>query len=70
MDCAYCVANVLICLNVFFMFVIGSFSFIPRLLIDGTCVVALVPNVKTMSGATFHPLVMVLLMSIDTLCFS
>lgn len=70
MECAHSMANVLMCLNIFFMFVIGSFSFISRLLINGICVVALVLDVKTMSGATFYPHVMMLLTSIDTLCLS
>lgn len=51
-------------------FAIGSFTFIFRHVIDGTRVVAIVPDVKTMSGATFYPLIMMLLMSIDTLWFS
>lgn len=70
MGCTYYVANVLICLNVFVPFAIGSFTFIFRHVIDGTRVVAIVPDVKTMSGATFYPLIMMLLMSIDTLWFS
>jgi hypothetical protein len=46
------VAIMLICLNVLLIFIIGSF--ISKLFIDGMCVVALAPATKTMSGATFH----------------
>ena len=62
-ECSYCVAIKLICLNVFLIFVIGSSSIFSRFFIDGMCVVPLAPATNTMSGATFHPLVMVLLMS-------
>ena len=44
----------LICLNVFFIFMAGSLSFVSKFLIDA---------IKTMSGATFHPFVVMLLMS-------
>ena len=52
---------VLICLNVFLIVVIGSFSFVSKPFIDGMCVVALAPTTRTMSGATFHLLVMMLM---------
>ena len=47
----------------FFIFMRGSLNFVSRFFIDGMCVVALAPATSTMSGATFHPLVMMLLMS-------
>jgi hypothetical protein len=40
----------------------GSLSVVSRFFIDGTCVAALAPATNTMSGATFHPLVIMLLM--------
>ena len=52
----------LICWNIFFIFMRGSLSFVLRFFIDGMCVVALVPATSTMSEATFHPLGMMLLM--------
>ena len=61
--CAYCVAIMLICLNVDYIFMIGSLSFVSRFFIDGMFVVALTHATSTMSGATFHPFVMMLLMS-------
>ena len=36
---------------------------VSKCFIDGMCVVALAPATITMSGATFHPLVIMLLMS-------
>ena len=62
-ECAYCVAIMLICWNVFFIFMRGSLSVVSRFCIDGMCVVALAPATSTMSGATFQPLVIMLLMS-------
>jgi hypothetical protein len=61
-ECAYCVAIMLICWNVFFNFMRGSLSIVSRFFIDGMCVVALAPATNTMSGATFHPLVIMLMM--------
>ena len=62
-DCAYCVAIMLIYLNVLLIFMIRSLSIAYGFFIDGMCVVPLAPATNTMSGATFHPLVMMLLMS-------
>jgi hypothetical protein len=42
---------------------IGSLNLVSSACIDGMCVVALAPTAITMSGATFHPLVLTLLMS-------
>ena len=53
----------LICLNVLLIFVIGSLSIVSEFFIDEMCVVVLAPATDTMSGATFHPRVMMLLMS-------
>ena len=50
-------ATVLNCLNVQLIFVIGTFSLISKLFIDGMCVMAFAPTTKTISGATIHPLV-------------
>ena len=55
--------HVLIWLNVLLIFIIGSLSIVYGFFIDGMCVAALPPATNTMSGATFHPLVMMLLMS-------
>ena len=46
-----------ICLNIFLTFAIGILSFVSKLFIDGICVEALAPTSRTVSGATFHPLV-------------
>ena len=56
-------AILLICLNVLLIFMTGSSSIVSSLFIDGMCVAALAPATNTMSGATFHSLVMMLLMS-------
>ena len=46
------------------IFVTGIIGFVSKLFIDGICVVvALAPTTKTMSGAMFHPFVVILLMS-------
>jgi hypothetical protein len=63
MECAYCVAIMLICLNVFLIFMIRSVSVVPSFFIDGICVVPLAPAISTMGGATFQPFVMMLFMS-------
>ena len=62
MECAYCVANMLICLNMFLIFVIGIVNVVSNLYIDGVCVVNLAPATSIMSGATFQPFVMMLFM--------
>jgi hypothetical protein len=61
-ECAYCMATMLICLNVIMISMARSLSFVSNLFIDGMCVMALAPAAKTMSG-TLHPLVMMLLTS-------
>ena len=40
-----------------------DFCFVFKFFIDGICVVALAPVARTISGAMFHPLDMMLLMS-------
>ena len=62
-ECAYCVAIMLICWNVFFISMRGSLSIVSRFFIDGMCVVALALATNIMSGGTFHPLVIMLLTS-------
>lgn len=62
-ECEYCLAIMLTCLNVFFIFVIESFCFISRLSLMVCAWVAFMSDVKIMSGATFHPLILMLLMS-------
>ena len=63
MECAYCVAIMLICLNVLLILVIGSVNVVSSFFIDGICVVPLAPAASTMSEATFQPFVMMLFMS-------
>ena len=41
----------------------GSFGLVSKLFIDGICEVALALVAKTMIGATFYPLIAMLLMS-------
>jgi hypothetical protein len=54
----------LICLNVSFIFVIGTLSVVSSFFfIDGMCVVPLAPTTNTMSGATFQPFAMMLSIS-------
>ena len=62
-ECAYCMVILLICLNVLLIFVVWSLSFVSSSFIEGMCVVVLAPAASTISGVTFHPLAMILLMS-------
>ena len=62
-ECAYCVAIILICLNVLLIWVVGSLSIVSSSFIEGMCVVALAPDGSTISGAMFQPLAMILWMS-------
>ena len=53
-----------ICLNnMLLIFVRGNFSFVCKSFINGICVVVLALAVMTISGATFHPLDVKLLLS-------
>ena len=63
MECAYCVAIVLICLNIILILVVGSLRLVAKFFIDGIFVVVLALATKNMSGAMFHPLVVMMLMS-------
>ena len=63
MECAYCVAIMLICLNVFLILVIGSVNVVSSFSIDEISVVPLTPATSTMSGATFQPFLTMLFMS-------
>lgn len=54
---------ILVCLNVFLIFMAGSSSFVSKNFNDRLCVVAFALATKTISGATFHPLIVMLLMS-------
>jgi hypothetical protein len=53
----------LICLNILLIFMPKSLSIVTSLLVDGMYVVALAHATYTMSGATFHPLAMMLVIS-------
>ena len=55
-ECAYCIASMLICRNVLLICGMGSLSCVSKVFIEGIWVVALAPEAKTMSGATIHPL--------------
>ena len=48
--------------NMLLIFVMGSFTVVSRLFIDGMCEAALALTTKTMIGATFHLLIAILLM--------
>jgi ABC-type amino acid transport system permease subunit len=52
-----------ICLNVFMILVVGILSFDSSSFIEGIWIMALAPMASTISGATFHPFAMILLMS-------
>ena len=56
MEYAYSVAIMLICLNVFLIFVIGSVSVVSNFFIEGICVVPRAPATSTMSGRRSNPL--------------
>ena len=52
---AYCMAMVLMFLKVFRMDGIGSLNLSSSSFIDGMCVAALAPAVRTMIGSIFQP---------------
>jgi len=56
-ECAYCVAIVLICLNVLLILEMGNLILVAKFFINGIVLVSLAPATKTMSGATLHHLV-------------
>ena len=57
---ACCIAMVLISMKVCFKVSVGILNFSSNILIEGVCVVALAPVVMTISGSTFHPLLLML----------
>ena len=59
-DMACCIAMVLMSMTVFFLVLFCIFNFSFCILIEGLCVVALAPAVMTISGSTFHPLLLML----------
>ena len=59
-DIACCIAMVLISLKVYLIVFLGILNFSSKIFIEGLCMVALVPIVMTISGSTFHPLLVML----------
>ena len=55
-DIACCIAMVLISLKVCLMVFFGILNFSSKIFIEGMCVVALAPDVMTINGSIFHPL--------------
>ena len=62
-DIACCNAMVLISLKVCLIVFPGILNFSSKIFIVGICVVALAPAVMTISGSTFHPLLVMLSIS-------
>lgn len=62
-ECAYCAVIMLICLNVFLIFVTKILTFVSKFFIDGTCVVALAHVARTMSEATSQARVVMMLIN-------
>ena len=62
-DIAYCIAMVLISLKVCLIVFSGILNFSSKIFIEGMCVVALAPAMMTISGSTFHPLLVMLSIS-------
>ena len=60
---ACCIAMVLISMKVCFKVSFGILNFSSSILIEGVCVVALAPAVMTISGSTFHPILVMLSIS-------
>ena len=56
MECAYCVAIMLICLNVILIFVMGIVNVASSFFIDGICVVPFDPATSTIMGLHSNPL--------------
>ena len=55
MELAYCMAIVLISLNVWLIDVSGIWNIVYICFLEGMCVVPLAPAEMTISGSTFHP---------------
>ena len=62
-DIACCIAMVLMSMKVCLIFFVGILSFSSNIFKEGVCVVALAPAVMTISGSTFHPLLVMLSIS-------
>ena len=60
MDIAYCTATTLISPNVYLMFSLGNLNVMSIFSIERMCVVALTLAVMTISGSTFHHLLIIL----------
>ena len=60
---AYCIAIVLMFLEVFLMVTIGILKLVSSDFIDGMCAVALAPALMTIRGSVFHPLAAILAIS-------
>ena len=59
MDMAYCMAMTLISSNVCLMFIWGILNMISIFFIERVCVAALALTVMTISGSTFHSLLII-----------
>ena len=59
-DIACCIAMVLMSMKVCLIFFVDILSFSSNFFIEGVCVVALASAVLTISGSTFHPLLVML----------
>ena len=62
-DIACYIAMVLISMKVCLIVSFGILNFSSKIFIEGVCVVALVPTMMTISGSTFHPLLVMLSIS-------
>ena len=62
-DIACCIAMMLISMKVCLIVSFGILNFSSKIFIEGVCVVALAPVVMTISGSTFHPLLVMLSIS-------
>ena len=62
-DKACCIAIVLISVKVCLIVFSGILNFSSKIFIEGMWVVALAPVVMTISGSTFHPLLVMLFIS-------
>ena len=63
MNIACCIAMVLISLKICLIVFSGILYFSSKIFIEEMCVVALAPIVMTISGSTFHPLLVMLSIS-------
>ena len=63
-DIACCIAIVLISVKVCLIVFSGILNFSSKIFIEGMCVVALAPAMMRISGSTFHPLLVMLSISV------